>query len=133
MTRPRPFFVALPFASLLVSVLLVLCSPPDVAAQATHSGAFSVSGGGGNVIYITRLQALHPGGGLPAEPENVLVTVCPTSGLVEVRVDGNAVFSQLSFCVTRNETVHSNVGIVGNPTGSGTYSISVDLQPATKK
>lgn len=134
MARSRRFVVALPLALLLVSVPFVLCSPPNVAAQATHSGTFSVAAGSGHVIYETRTFLLQGGLALPGtDPENVLLTVCPTSGAVDVKVDGNLVWGELGFCVTRNETVKFSIGVTGHPDGAGTYSISVILLPPTKK
>jgi hypothetical protein len=134
MTSSRSLRIGVAFASLVSVVVPLLLSRSDVSAQATHAGTFSVAAGGGNTIYATRAETLFAAGLLAGDPnqqppENVLVTICPTSGVVELRIDGHIVDSSITRCFTRNHLVVRGVSLVGKPDATGTYSVSVNLLP----
>jgi hypothetical protein len=115
---------------LIVAILFLILAPETVHAQpATHSAAFKVDASRSVVILDNQLPSVGP--------QNVLVTVCVTTGAgVVVTVDGGPLFSVGlssppfdSPCRTSNIQVTRTIA-VGGTTGhvEGTYTVSTNLK-----
>jgi hypothetical protein len=114
----------------IVAALFLILAPGTVRAQpATHSGVFKLDGSRSIFIWENR--------GLSVGTQNVLVTVCVTTGLgVNVTVDGGALFgvgvSSSPFdaaCRTGNVQVARTIeltSVVGHV--EGTYTVSTNLK-----
>jgi hypothetical protein len=120
---PRTGFV-------IVATLFLILAPETVRAQpATHSGVFKIDAS--RSIFIWENRPLSVG------PQNVLVTVCVTTGPgVNVTVDGGSLFgvgvSSPPFdaaCRTGNIQVTRTIelsGAIGHV--EGTYTVSTNLK-----
>ena len=120
---PRTGFV-------MVAALVLILAPETVRAQpATHSGVFKIDANRSIFIWENR--------GLSVGTQNVLVTVCVTTGLgVNVTVDGGSLFgvgvSSPPFdapCRTGNVQVARTIELnsaVGHVEGS--YTVSTNLK-----
>ena len=115
---------------MIVATLFLILAPETVRAQpATHSGVFKIDAG--RSIFIWENRPLSVG------PQNVLVTVCATTGAgVNVTVDGGALFGvgvssppfdavcrTGSIQVTRTIELSGAIGHV-----EGTYTVSTNLK-----
>jgi hypothetical protein len=115
---------------MIVATLFLILAPETVRAQpATHSGVFKIDAS--RSIFIWANRPLSVG------PQNVLVTVCVTTGPgVNVTVDGGSLFgvglSSPPFdavCRTGNVQVTRTIelsGAIGHV--EGTYTVSTDLK-----
>jgi hypothetical protein len=115
---------------MIVATLFLILAPETVRAQpATHSGVFKIDAS--RVIFIWENRPLSVG------PQNVLVTVCVTTGQgVNVTVDGGPLFgvgvSSPPFdavCRTGNIQVTKTIelsGAIGHV--EGTYTVSTNLK-----
>jgi|SRR4030095_3426393 hypothetical protein len=113
----------------IVATLFVILAPETVRAQpATHSGRFTINAGH-HIIWEN--------GPLSVGPQNVLVTVCVSTGVgVSVTVDGGPLFgvgvSSPPFdgpCRTGNIQVTKTIELSA-PFGhvEGTYTVSTNLK-----
>jgi hypothetical protein len=115
---------------MIVATLFLILAPETVRAQpATHSGVFKIDASRSIFIWEN-----HP---LSVGPQNVLVTVCVTTGPgVNVTVDGGSLFgvgvSSPPFdapCRTGNIQVTRTIelgGAIGHV--EGTYTVSTNLK-----
>jgi hypothetical protein len=115
---------------MIVATLFLILAPETVRAQpATHSGVFKIDAS--RSIFIWENRPLSVG------PQNVLVTVCVTTGPgVNVTVDGGSLFgvgvSSPPFdaaCRTGNIQVTRTIelsGAIGHV--EGTYTVSTNLK-----
>ena len=114
----------------VVAALVLGVAPQNARAQAaTHSGVFKIDSGRSIFIWEN-----HP---LPTASQNVLVTVCVSTGLgVNVTIDGAPLFaigsSSAPFdapCRTGNVQVTRTIelsGAIGHV--EGTYTVSTNLK-----
>ena len=120
---PRTGFV-------MVAALFLILAPETGRAQpTTHSGVFKIDASRAIVIWENR--------GLSVGTQNVLITVCVTTGLgVNVTVDGGPLFgvgvSSPPFdapCRTGDVQVAGTIGLV-SAIGhvEGTYTVSTNLK-----